>query len=88
MLVLAALAAAGPALAQAPASVPAPAARHTVSPAGRTMPSPRGNAQAGTAQSKASNEAEMLKAQKATEARSKAWDSKMHKTMGTICNGC
>ena len=30
----------------------------------------------------------MAKAQKEAEARSKAWDSKMHKTMSTICNGC
>lgn len=43
---------------------------------------------AASAQPKAPNEAAMIKAQKAAEARSKAWDSKMHKTMGTICNGC
>lgn len=34
------------------------------------------------------NEAEMIKAQKAAEARSKAWDSKMRNTMGSICHGC
>jgi hypothetical protein len=33
-------------------------------------------------------ETQMLKAQKANEARAKAWDSKMQKTMGTICHGC
>ena len=30
----------------------------------------------------------MIKAQKAAEARSKAWDSKMRNTMGSICHGC
>jgi hypothetical protein len=34
------------------------------------------------------NEAEMAKAQKAAEARSKAWDAKMRHTMGSICHGC
>ncbi|MGT2479797.1 hypothetical protein ACU4GR_14925 [Methylobacterium oryzae CBMB20] len=34
------------------------------------------------------NQAEMIKAQKAAEARSKAWDSKMRHTMGSICHGC
>ena len=34
------------------------------------------------------NDVEMAKAQKAAEARSKAWDSKMHHTMGSICHGC
>ncbi len=97
VLILAALAAAGPALAQAPGSPagspasPGPAARRTIAPTGRTMPPPRGvapNAASTPAQPKAPNEAAMLKAQQANEARSKAWDSKMHKTMGTICNGC
>ncbi len=89
VLILAALAAAGPALAQAPGSPasPGPAARRTIAPTGRTMPPPRGVAPT-AAQPKATSEAAMLKAQQANEARSKAWDSKMHKTMGTICNGC
>ncbi len=100
VLILVALAAAGPALAQSPTSTPpsapaasapgtAPAARRTVSPTGRTMPPARAvPPAAASAQPKAPNEAAMIKAQKAAEARSKAWDSKMHKTMGTICNGC
>ncbi len=33
-------------------------------------------------------ETDMLKAQKAAEERNKAWDAKMRRTMGTICNGC
>ena len=94
VLILAALAAAGPALAQSPTSIPPstgapPAAGRTISPTGRTMPPARAvPPAAASAQPKAPNEAAMIKAQKAAEARSKAWDSKMHKTMGTICNGC
>ncbi|GJD81072.1 hypothetical protein [Methylobacterium gregans] len=34
------------------------------------------------------NEAAMLKAQQAAEARNKAWDSKMRSTLGSICRGC
>ena len=41
-----------------------------------------------TGTSRPVNEVAMIKAQKAAEARSKAWDSKMRHTMGTICNGC
>ena len=82
-LILGALAA-GPALAQTPS---APATGRSISPAGRTMPPPRGVPPA-AAPTRTQNEAAMIKAQKAAEDRSKAWDSKMHKTMGTICNGC
>ena len=78
-LALTVLCAAGPALAQAPAGP-----GRSVSSTGRTMP-PARPAQA-TPQTP--NAAAMQKAQKAAEDRSKAWDSKMHKTMGTICNGC
>ncbi|GJD94564.1 hypothetical protein [Methylobacterium iners] len=38
--------------------------------------------------SKASTEADMLKAQRAAAARDKAWDNKMRTTMGSICKGC
>lgn len=31
---------------------------------------------------------QMLKAQRAAQARDKAWDAKMNKTMGSICRGC
>lgn len=34
------------------------------------------------------NEAAMIKAQKAAEARNKAWDTKMRSTLGSICRGC
>lgn len=37
---------------------------------------------------KASTQADMLKAQKQADERNKAWDSKMKKTMGSICSGC
>lgn len=84
-LVLAALVAAGPALAQAPAAVPdTPKVGRTISSTGRTMPPPR-NA---PAQAKPATEGEMIKAQKASEARAKAWDAKMHRTMTSICHGC
>jgi hypothetical protein len=81
-LALTVLCAAGPALAQAPA-----APGRSISSTGRTMP-PARSAQPAEATPQTPNAAAMQKAQKAAEARSKAWDSKMHKTMGTICNGC
>ncbi len=37
---------------------------------------------------KASNEAEMLKAQKASAARDKAWDARTRSSMSSICKGC
>lgn len=91
ILVLGAVLAAGPALAQAqPATgapdkdaVGAPRVSRSISATGRTMPLP-GN----IGQPTAASEVEMGKAQKAAEARSKAWDAKMHKTMSSICNGC
>lgn len=84
-LTLAVLVASGPALAQAPSVAPdAPKANRTISSTGRTMPPPRSN----PAQAKPATEADMLKAQKAAEARSKAWDAKMHRTMSSICHGC
>lgn len=51
---------------------------------GKTMPPPSRTLLGQSA----SSEAEMIKAQKATEARNKAWDAKMRKTMGSICVGC
>ena len=30
----------------------------------------------------------MIKAQRASAARDKAWDAKMRTTMGSICKGC
>ncbi|MBE7204484.1 MAG: hypothetical protein INR70_42745 [Parafilimonas terrae] len=86
VLTAAVLAAAGPALAQTP-TAPAPAAGRSISATGRTMP-PSRRASPGTPTAQGPNADAMQKAQKENEARSKAWDSKMHKTMGTICNGC
>lgn len=37
---------------------------------------------------KARNEAEMLKAQKASAARDKAWDARTRNSMTSICKGC
>lgn len=90
-LVAAALLAAAPALAQAPAAAPeagaaGPKPGRTISATGRVMPPPRGLA--ASAPVKPASEAEMIKAQKAAEARSKAWDSKMQRTMSSICHGC
>ncbi|MET0369153.1 MAG: hypothetical protein ABW058_13390 [Methylobacterium sp.] len=91
-LALAALLAAGPVLAQAQAAkpdagAPVPAPGRSVSATGRTMPKPR-NAPAEAAAKPTASEAQMLKAQKASEDRSKAWDTKMHRTMSSICHGC
>lgn len=92
-LALAALLIATPALAQAPttgpgtAPGPGPKAGRSISATGRTMPL-RGQPPVEPSRPGSNTEAEMLKAQKANEARSKAWDSKMQKTMGSICHGC
>jgi hypothetical protein len=91
VLALAVLLTAGPALAQAPAAgsekgAPAPKVNRSISATGRTMPL-RGQPPAESSRPN-TTETQMLKAQKANEARAKAWDSKMQKTMGTICHGC
>ncbi len=57
-----------------------------VAPTGRVMPPPTGREPPSGL--RPTTEMEMLKAQKAAEERNKAWDSKMRRTMGTICNGC
>ena len=54
----------------------------------RARPSRPGGGTAVDREPQPVNEAEMIKAQKAAEARSKAWDSKMRHTMGSICHGC
>ena len=92
-LLLGLLLGATPALAQSPApgAGPGPAAPagpivggRRVTPMSQTKPT--GNA-AVTGLPQPVNQAEMIKAQKAAEARSKAWDSKMRHTMGSICHG-
>jgi hypothetical protein len=69
----------------APSTVPARDPALTA-PGGRRIAKPPGAAAAGLP--RPINEAEMIKAQKAAEARSKAWDAKMRHTMGSICHGC
>jgi hypothetical protein len=87
-----------PALAQSPAPGAAPGAAPARDPAltapgGRRITAtgqtkPPGGAAGATGLPRPVNEAEMIKAQKAAEARSKAWDAKMRHTMGSICHGC
>ena len=57
-----------------------------VAATGRTMPPAAGRER--TSNVASGTEAAMLKAQKAAEERNKAWDTKMRRTMSTICNGC
>lgn len=82
-----AIASSAPAVAQStpdPAVNPGPAPGRNISATGRTMPPANPNATA----MKPSVAEEMAKAQKAADARNKAWDSKMRKTMSSICSGC
>ncbi|GEP08697.1 hypothetical protein [Methylobacterium gnaphalii] len=68
---------------------PAPSAGRNVSATGRVMPPASGRRPAADGGSgESSVGADMLKAQKAAAAREKAWDSKMRRTMGSICSGC
>jgi len=77
---------AAPAVAQGPTNPPAvPHPSYTIAPTGRTMPPTTGRA---GAPMRPSLEAEMQKSQRETEARNKAWDSRMQRTMGSICKGC
>ena len=88
---------AAPALAQSPMSGANPGSAASPAPAG-TAPArritatgqtkPPGDGTAITGMPQPVNQAEMIKAQKAAEARSKAWDSKMRHTMGSIPHGC
>ena len=70
----------------APEAAAPPAAAPSVSATGKTMP-PAGP-RAGAAPVKAATAADLQKAQREAETRNKAWDSRMHKTMGSICKGC
>lgn len=69
-----------------PSSPVGPTTGRNITATGRTMPPVGGRAPAG--QIRASTQDDMLKAQKQAEERNKAWDSKMKKTMGSICSGC
>lgn len=75
---------AAPAFAQPGVDAAASRAGRSVTTTGQTKPP---GAVAG-APMKPINEAAMIKAQKAAEARNKAWDTKMRSTLGSICRGC
>ena len=88
-VILGVLLGATPALAQSPGAAPGGAAGRggrQLTATGQTKPPGAGTP--ATGMPRPVNEAEMIKAQKAAEARSKAWDSKMRNTMGSICHGC
>ncbi|AIQ89899.1 MAG: hypothetical protein CL858_29340 [Cupriavidus sp.] len=74
-----------PGSAASPATAGSQVSGRRTTATGQTKP-PGGTAATGLPQPV--NQAEMIKAQKAAEARSKAWDSKMRHTMGSICQGC
>jgi len=82
-VILGVLLGAAPALAQSPAPDGTGLGRRVTATGQTKPPSP-----AVTGAPRPINEVAMIKAQKAAEARSKAWDSKMRHTMGTICSGC
>lgn len=52
------------------------------------VPAAKAPAPTKAAAMKATNEAEMLKAQKASAARDKAWDARTRNSMTSICKGC
>ena len=94
MLVLGALLGATPAVTHAALAQPldpaGPRAARSLTATGQTKP-PTPAAVPSSASAplpKPATEAAMVKAQKEAEARSKAWDGKMRRTMGSICNGC
>lgn len=88
-LMIAGLIGAGAAQAQgAPDTRLTPTGR-TVTATGQTKPPPPaavGAAPGG--QLSAASQEQMLKAQRAARERDKAWDAKMNRTMGSICQGC
>lgn len=83
---LVALLSTAPALAQMAGNAGTPAQRNVTS-TGVTKP-PGAAGKTGAPFTRASSEADMVKAQRAAAARDKAWDSKMRTTMGSICKGC
>ena len=88
-LVLGACLAASLASAQSPTPVdPGAKAPRSVTGTGQTKPPGGAGGTAAASLPKPATEAAMIKAQKAAEARSKAWDTKMRSTMGSICSGC
>jgi hypothetical protein len=75
---------AAPALAQPGAEPAGQRGSRSLTATGQTKPP----GSVGGAPMKPINEAAMIKAQKAAEARNKAWDTKMRTTLGSICRGC
>lgn len=84
VLLAAALLGASAALAQPGTSERTTPTGRSVTATGQTKPPVGGGAGALTPAS----QEQMLKAQRAAQARDKAWDAKMNKTMGSICKGC
>ncbi|CAO4139737.1 hypothetical protein [Methylorubrum extorquens] len=84
-LLLSGLVLSGPVLAQDVGDTRVTPTGRTVTATGQTKPPVPGQTQGDI--SSVSQE-QMLKAQRAAQARDKAWDAKMNKTMGSICKGC
>ncbi|KQQ20141.1 hypothetical protein ASF53_23745 [Methylobacterium sp. Leaf123] len=84
-LLLSGLVLSGPVLAQDTGDTRVTPTGRTVTATGQTKPPAPGLTQSDI--SSVSQE-QMLKAQRAAQARDKAWDAKMNKTMGSICKGC
>ncbi|QIJ74859.1 hypothetical protein GU700_09850 [Methylobacterium sp. NI91] len=84
-LLLAGFLAAAPALAQDGADTRITPTGRAVTATGQTKPPAPGIPQG---QAASTSQEQMLKAQRAAQARDKAWDAKMNKTMGSICKGC
>ncbi len=85
LTLLSGLLAASAALAQGPGDSRATSTGRSVTATGQTKPPAPGQPQG---QPVPASQQQMLKAQRAAQARDKAWDSKMNKTMGSICKGC
>ncbi|MBB2963721.1 hypothetical protein [Methylobacterium sp. R2-1] len=84
-LLLTGLMAAVPALGQDAGDTRLSPTGRTVTTTGQTKPPAPGAPQG---QVSPASQDQMLKAQRAAQARDKAWDAKMNKTMGSICKGC
>lgn len=68
--------------AQTPGAATGPKTARAIAPSGQTKPP------SGASALKPETQAAMLKAQQASQARDKAWDSKMRSALGSICRGC
>lgn len=84
-LLLSGLVLSGPVLAQEAGDIRVTPTGRTVTATGQTKPPAPGLSQGDIS---SVSQDQMLKAQRAAQARDKAWDAKMNKTMGSICKGC